>query len=80
MVAGNWTKWTDTIFEIIKAANVGVGFEFTLEQMYLFEILLKKIYPNNNHIRDKIRQQLQILREYGYVEFIDDQGRYRRLR
>jgi type II restriction enzyme len=80
MVAGNWTKWTDTIFETIKAAEIKVGFEFTLEQMYLFEILLKKIYPNNNHIRDKIRQQLQILREYEYVEFIDDQGRYRRLR
>ena len=79
MVARNWTKWTDTIFEIIKAADIKVGFEFTLEQMYLFEKLLKKIYPNNNHIRDKIRQQLQILREYGYVEFVDDQGRYRRL-
>lgn len=79
MAARNWTKWTDTIFEIIKAAGIEVGFEFTLEQMYLFENLLKKLYPNNNHIRDKIRQQLQILREYGYVEFVDDQGRYRRL-
>ncbi len=42
---------------------------FTLDELYAFENKLKIKYPNNNHIKDKIRQQLQFLRDKGLIEF-----------
>jgi len=44
--------------------------EFKLEEVYQFEKELLIKHPNNNHIRDKIRQQLQFLRDKGYIEFM----------
>ena len=49
---------------------------FTLKEMYVFENRLKQKYPNNNFIKDKIRQQLQFLRDKGYLEFVN-RGIYR---
>lgn len=43
--------------------------EFSLDQIYSFEPELKLKHPENNFIRDKIRQQLQYLRDKGYIEF-----------
>lgn len=43
--------------------------EFELSEVYAFEEELQKKYPNNNHIRDKIRQQLQILRDRNFLMF-----------
>ena len=34
--------------------------------------------PQDSHVRDKIRQQLQVLRDLGYLEF-PERGRYRML-
>jgi type II restriction enzyme len=42
---------------------------FSLEQVYAFEEELRWHYPKNLHIRPKIRQQLQVLRDKGYLEF-----------
>lgn len=50
--------------------------EFTLDDMYAFENILNKKHPDNKHIKDKIRQQLQFLRDKGYLEFLD-RGNYR---
>lgn len=50
--------------------------EFTLNEMYEFKNVLEKIHPENKHIKDKIRQQLQVLRDKGYLEFISP-GKYR---
>lgn len=50
--------------------------EFTLDEVYAFEAVLMAKFPNNQHIKDKIRQQLQILRDRGYLEFLC-KGRYR---
>ena len=36
--------------------------DFTLDQMYKFENMLAAKHPDNKHVRDKIRQQLQVLR------------------
>ncbi|MCX6828836.1 MAG: restriction endonuclease [candidate division Zixibacteria bacterium] len=55
--------------------KIGKG-EFSLNEVYAFEMLLKQKYPNNRHIRDKIRQQLQFLRDKGYLDFIA-RGNYR---
>ena len=42
---------------------------FTIKQMYSFVDELQIKYPNNNHIPDKIRQQLQFLRDKGFIVF-----------
>ena len=49
--------------------------EFTLDDVYTFESELQKLHPDNRHVRDKIRQQLQILRDNGYLDFTA-RGRY----
>lgn len=77
MVAGNWTGWTDDIVQVLKFAEITIDDVFTLARIYDAEHLLKKMHPNNNHIKAKIRQQLQILQDYGYIEFIDNNGHYR---
>ncbi len=50
---------------------------FSLDDVYAFESTLVRKYPGNRHIKDKIRQQLQVLRDKGYLEFVG-RGRYRR--
>jgi len=45
--------------------------------MYSFEKMLAGKHPDNHHIKDKIRQQLQMLRDNGIIEFIG-RGRYRK--
>jgi len=44
--------------------------EFTLNEMYTFENELSQLHQENRHIKDKIRQQLQILRDKGYLDFV----------
>ncbi|OGM96731.1 MAG: restriction endonuclease [Candidatus Yanofskybacteria bacterium RIFCSPHIGHO2_02_FULL_38_22b] len=51
---------------------------FTLEDSYAFEDELSKLHPDNKHIKDKIRQQLQILRDRGYLDFVN-RGEYQLL-
>ncbi len=50
--------------------------EFVLDDIYAFEKELSALHPENRHIRDKIRQQLQILRDKGYLDFVS-RGYYR---
>jgi type II restriction enzyme len=49
--------------------------EFSLDEVYAFEKVLEQKHPNNKHIKDKIRQQLQFLRDKGYLDFIA-RGKY----
>ena len=49
---------------------------FSLNEVYVFEDVLSKKHPENRHIKEKIRQQLQILRDKGYLEF-KGEGHYR---
>jgi type II restriction enzyme len=46
--------------------------------MYKFENLLQIKHPANNNIKPKIRQQLQILRDKGFIEFLGN-GKYRKV-
>ena len=41
--------------------------EFTNSDIYAFERELSQLHPDNRHIRDKIRQQLQVLRDTGFL-------------
>jgi type II restriction enzyme len=50
--------------------------EFTIDEVYAFERHLGDLYPGNQNVRPKIRQQLQFLRDKGFVEFVS-RGNYR---
>lgn len=52
--------------------------EFNLRDVYSFEEDLRQSHPGNQHVRDKIRQQLQVLVRMGYIERLSP-GLYRRL-
>lgn len=52
--------------------------EFELSELYSFEPKLSTLHPKNRNIRAKIRQQLQILRNRGIIEFTS-RGKYRRI-
>jgi type II restriction enzyme len=64
------------IFEIMSCIDKLGKQEFTLDEIYSFEKALEEKYPSNKHIKDKIRQQLQFLRNKGYLEFMQ-RGKYR---
>lgn len=50
---------------------------FVLAQVYEFSDKLAQLHPDNNTIHAKIRQQLQLLRDKGFIEFLG-KGRYRK--
>jgi len=50
--------------------------EFSLADVYRFEEDLQKQFPSNRNIRPKIRQQLQLLRDNGWLTF-EGSGTYR---
>lgn len=66
------------IIDIMNCVDKIQGNDFTLEQVYAFENQLKVRHPENNHIKDKIRQQLQYLRDKGILEFTS-RGNYKKV-
>jgi type II restriction enzyme len=50
--------------------------QFTLDDVYAFEVYLKAKHPLNNNVKAKIRQQLQLLRDKNVIEFVG-RGQYR---
>lgn len=63
------------MLNVVRALNKN---EFILQDVYAFAAHLAKLHPANRHVRNKIRQQLQVLRDLGLVEFLG-RGRYRRV-
>ncbi|MDD2577659.1 MAG: DpnI domain-containing protein [Bacteroidales bacterium] len=66
------------IMDILICINKIPTDEFSLKQMYDFENELKLKHPENNFIKDKIRQQLQYLRDKGFIEF-KSPGNYKKI-
>jgi len=64
------------LIEVMKCVESLGKTEFTIDDVYAFETHLGKLYPNNMHVKQKIRQQLQVLRDRGYLEFVS-RGCYR---
>jgi len=64
------------ILDVMRCVEKIKKHEFALDDIYRFEKELAIIHPENKHIKDKIRQQLQILRDKGYLEFVS-RGYYR---
>jgi len=71
----NLTGWKLEVFNCLESIESRT---FLLNEAYAFEDALSQKYPDNRNIKDKIRQQLQYLRDLGLVEF-KGQGVYRKL-
>ena len=67
--------WTLDVLNVLrKLAKT----EFALGDVYAAEHGLARLHPANSHVRPKIRQQLQVLRDLGFVQFLGA-GEYRLL-
>ena len=64
------------LIEVMKCVESIGRQEFNLDDVYTFEAQLSQLYPNNRHVKQKIRQQLQVLRDHGYLDFVS-RGYYR---
>lgn len=64
------------LIEVMKCIEAIGKKEFNLDDVYAFEGQLSQIYPNNRHVKQKIRQQLQFLRDQSYLDFVS-RGYYR---
>ena len=82
-------KWRQTLFlrdqgqesrgwliDVMKCIEALGKNEFQLDDIYSFEARLSELYPGNRNVRPKIRQQLQFLRDRGYLDFVS-RGYYR---
>jgi type II restriction enzyme len=56
--------WTLDVLNIVRRLGKP---EFTNEDVYAFTRELEQLHPDNRHVRDKIRQQLQVLRDAGLL-------------
>jgi len=65
--------WTLDVLNLVQSLKTK---EFHLSDAYAFEGNLARLHPGNRHVRDKIRQQLQLLRDMHLLEFLD-RGSYR---
>jgi type II restriction enzyme len=65
--------WTLDVLNAVRSLGKT---QFELPELYALENTLKKLHPDNHHIQPKIRQQLQVLRDLGLLEFLGD-GSYR---
>jgi hypothetical protein len=82
-------KWNRTLFlrdegqeargwllEVMKCVEAIGKHEFQIDDVYAFEDRLSRLYPDNQNVKPKIRQQLQFLRDRGYLDFVS-RGYYR---
>lgn len=59
--------WTLDVLQVVKELNKR---EFTLKEVYDQEEALATLHPGNHNVQPKIRQQLQVLRDLGLLEFL----------
>lgn len=67
------------LMDVLKCVERIHNDEFTIKDMYTFVDELHKKHPENNTVPDKIRQQLQFLRDKGFIQFFGG-GRYKKIR
>lgn len=74
-ITGSLKGWQLAVFECLMQIKAA---QFNTDDINKFVPLLKRKFPNNNHIEAKIRQQLQLLRDNGLLEFLGG-GNYMKL-
>ncbi len=63
------------LMDVLNCVNRICTQQFTLQDMYCFEKELQLKHPENHNVKPKIRQQVQFLRDKGFVQFLGN-GRY----
>jgi hypothetical protein len=69
----NLRGWNFIVYTLI--INNFKNQEFSLQELYQYEEYFRHVYPSNFHIKDKLRQTLQNLRDKGLLIFLS-QGNY----
>lgn len=72
LIADSLTGWMREVYLVLQELPRD---EFRLRDIYSYEAHFSRIYPRNRHIKDKIRQVLQYLRDMELIEFLGS-GRY----
>ncbi len=72
----NLRGWTADVLKCIEELG---KHEFRLDDLYKYEESLKQLHQENQHIKAKIRQQLQILRDNNIISF-NSRGNYSLIR
>ena len=60
--------WTLDVLNAVRRLGKS---EFTTAEMYSLTRELETLHPDNRHVKDKIRQQLQVLRDRGFLSQVE---------
>lgn len=66
------------LMDVLNCVNEIGSADFSLQDIYVFVEQLQEKHIDNHNVEAKIRQQLQILRDKGFIEFTT-RGHYRKL-
>ena len=66
------------LMDVLKCVERIPHEDFTTNEIYAFVDELQMKHPDNNHVPDKIRQQLQYLRDKGFLKFTS-RGHYKKI-
>jgi hypothetical protein len=65
----DWT-WKQAVAErVLQIVNERATDSFTIDKIYAFVPELSDLFPRNRHVREKIRQSLQNLRDDAFLFF-----------
>ena len=73
-VAAPSRSWLIAVMRCVEKINKDC---FNIQEAYEFVTYLQSIFPDNKHVKAKIRQQLQVLRDKGWLRFLGN-GKYER--
>jgi type II restriction enzyme len=68
----NLRGWTLDVLKLVRSLGRQ---QFSLKDVYGLESQLAVLHPGNRNIKAKIRQQLQVLRDLGFIGFLGS-GQY----
>jgi type II restriction enzyme len=60
--------WTLDVLRVVQSLGKK---EFKTSDMYEYVRHFEELHPDNRHVRDKIRQQLQVLRDRGFLAQVE---------
>lgn len=66
------------LMDVLNCVNAIESTDFSLQDIYFYAEQLQNKHKNNHNVEAKIRQQLQILRDKGFIEFTT-RGHYKKL-
>lgn len=67
------------LLDVLKCVERISGDHFSTDDIYAFTDELQRKHPSNSHVQHKIRQQLQYLRDKGFIKFIS-RGHYQKVK